>query len=66
MDDSTLFLVRVWQHEAPGFKACARRVDGEDTALFREPQALLAFLRQATAAHVPAGPAQGAAPEEQP
>jgi hypothetical protein len=44
MDDTTLFLVRVWRHGRAGFRASARRVDEEDAHLFAEADALARYL----------------------
>ncbi|CAD5371001.1 hypothetical protein RA210_U140019 [Rubrivivax sp. A210] len=54
MDESNLYLVRVWS-AGPRFRATARRVDDDATQLFAAPDELLHFLsKPATQAELPA------------
>jgi hypothetical protein len=43
MGETRLFVVRVWR-EADGFRASVRRVDDEDTRLFRGAAELARYL----------------------
>ena len=43
MQDLMLYVVRVWPHATP-FRASVRAVDRDETHVFDQPQALLAYL----------------------
>jgi hypothetical protein len=45
MDESALYLVRVW-HAGPQFRATARRVEDDATQQFAAPDELIHFLSQ--------------------
>lgn len=49
MDDSQLFLVRVWPPN-PVFRASARRVDSDEPQLLNSPQELAEYVARASGA----------------
>ena len=53
MNDSSLFLVRVW-HGGPGFHASVRRASDEQTRHFHRPQDVVAHLIE----NAPAAPTE--------
>jgi hypothetical protein len=61
MSESTVFVVRVWRGSEP-FRATARTVDSDETAVFSEPVELLRFLMLAAGA----APAASAAKSKMP
>lgn len=61
MDDSALFVVRVWRGAA--FRASVRRVDDEDTRLFDVPEELVRYLAEAFAARDAATPPPAVDPD---
>lgn len=57
MDDTRLYLVRVWQ-QASQFRASVRAADDDEAQLFTAPDALGAFFAEhAATAAAPAAPA---------
>lgn len=52
MGETTLFVVRVWR-ETDGFRAAVRRVDDEDTRLFRAAGEVACYLEASVATALP-------------
>lgn len=44
MNESDVFVVRIWRQLASGFRASVRRVDGELTHHFSQPDEVVRFL----------------------
>lgn len=47
MDDTEVFVVRIWHRSAGGFSASVRRVDEEETHHFAQPEEVTCFLTAA-------------------
>lgn len=56
MGETTLFVVRVWR-ETDGFRAAVRRVDDEDTRLFRAAGEVARYLEASVVTALP-GPSE--------